>query len=212
MAPAGDPLKGVGASSLADDVEEVLLDEEAIARRVAELGRAISKDYRDLDPVLVGVLKGGVLFLADLLRRITVPVTVDFMAISSYGTGTQSSGVVRILKDLDLSVAGRHVLLVEDIVDTGLTLRYLLDNLASRRPASVRACVLLDKSERRVVDVPLAYVGFRIPDQFVVGYGLDFAERYRNLPFIGVLSPAALQRAGATPPAHAPAAAEWERP
>ena len=180
--------------SLADDIEEVLLDQETIARRVAELGEAISRDYRELDPVLVGVLKGGVLFLADLLRHITVHVTVDFMAISSYGAGTQSSGVVRILKDLDHPVAGRHVVLVEDIVDTGLTLRYLLDNLASRRPASVKACVLLDKSQRRVVDVPLAYVGFQIPNRFVVGYGLDFAERYRNLPFIGVLKPAVFQR------------------
>lgn len=185
---------GPAEFQFAQDIQEVLLDREVIARRVAELGELISRDYRGLDPVLVGVLKGGVLFLADLLRAISIHVTLDFMAISSYGAGTQTSGVVRILKDLDHPVAGRHVLLVEDIVDTGLTLRYLLDNLRSRRPASVKACVLLDKAERRVTDVPLDYVGFRIPNRFVVGYGLDFAEHYRNLPFIGVLKPTVFER------------------
>lgn len=183
------------ARELWQDIEEVLVDEATLARRVAELGQEISRDYRGLEPVLVGILKGGFLFLADLLRHIDVPVTVDFMAISSYGSGTRSSGVVRILKDLDHPVAGRHVLVVEDIVDTGLTLRYLLDNLASRRPASLKVCVLLDKHERREVQVPLAYVGFRIPNRFVVGYGLDFAERYRNLPFIGVLKSSVLDGA-----------------
>ncbi|HEY8487296.1 MAG TPA: hypoxanthine phosphoribosyltransferase [Limnochordales bacterium] len=203
MGAARGQLAPAPAGPLEQDIQEVLLDAETLGRRVAELGQAISRDYRGLEPVLVGILKGGFLFLADLLRHITVPVTVDFMAISSYGAGTRSSGVVRILKDLDQSVEGRHVLVVEDIVDTGLTLRYLLDNLASRRPASVRACVLLDKHTRREVEVPLAYVGFSIPDRFVVGYGLDFAERYRNLPFVGVLKPHILDGAAPDPQAGA---------
>mgnify|MGYP005837161567 CR=1 FL=1 len=183
----------MGARSLVDDIAEVLVDEQSIARRVGELGAAISRDYENRNPVLVGILKGAVLFLSDLLRAISTHITVDFMAISSYGSGTRSTGVVRILKDLDHPIAGRHVLVVEDIVDTGLTLRYLLDNLSSRRPASLKVCVLLDKRERRVLDVPLDYVGFQIPNRFVVGYGLDYAGWYRNLPFIGVLKPAVYQ-------------------
>ncbi|HEY8498219.1 MAG TPA: hypoxanthine phosphoribosyltransferase [Limnochordales bacterium] len=179
-----------------DDVQEVLIDEQRIAQRVRALGRQISADYAGREPVLIGILKGAVLFLADLLRALSIHASVDFMAISSYGSGTQSSGVVRILKDLDHPIAGRDVLIVEDIVDTGLTIRYLLDNLRSRRPASLRVCVLLDKRERRQVPVELDYVGFEIPDRFVVGYGLDYAERYRNLPFIGVLRPEVIRSQG----------------
>ncbi|MBE3597325.1 MAG: hypoxanthine phosphoribosyltransferase [Limnochordaceae bacterium] len=182
------------ASPLLSDIESVLLEEARIRQRVQELGHQISHEYKDLDPLFVGILKGAVLFLSDLLRAVSIPSTVDFMAISSYGAGTKSSGVVRILKDLDHPIADRHVIIVEDIVDTGLTLRYLLDNLQSRKPASLRVCVLLDKSEQRQLPVHLDYVGFSIPNRFVVGYGLDYAEHYRNLPFIGILSPEAVQR------------------
>ncbi|WP_324715647.1 hypoxanthine phosphoribosyltransferase [Carboxydochorda subterranea] len=182
------------ASPLLGDIESVLLEEARIRQRVQELGHQISHEYKDLDPLFVGILKGAVLFLSDLLRAVSIPSTVDFMAISSYGAGTKSSGVVRILKDLDHPIADRHVIIVEDIVDTGLTLRYLLDNLQSRKPASLRVCVLLDKSEQRQLPVHLDYVGFSIPNRFVVGYGLDYAEHYRNLPFIGILSPEAVQR------------------
>ncbi|MEW6045668.1 MAG: hypoxanthine phosphoribosyltransferase [Bacillota bacterium] len=174
---------------LLSDIQEVLIGADRIQQRVRELGRQISRAYQGKEPALIGILKGAVLFMSDLLRAITIHASVDFMAISSYGAGTKSSGVVRILKDLDQPIAGRHVIIVEDIVDTGLTLRYLLDNLHSRRPASLRVCVLLDKSERRQIPVQLDYVGFQIPNRFVVGYGLDYAERYRNLPFIGVLRP-----------------------
>ncbi|HSK15614.1 MAG TPA: hypoxanthine phosphoribosyltransferase [Gaiellaceae bacterium] len=168
-------------------VEEVLVDEETLQARIAELGREISEDYRGRDLLLVGVLKGAVFFMADLMRRIEVPCEVDFMAISSYGAGIDSSGVVRILKDLDVSIEGRNVLVVEDIIDSGLTLSYLLRNLESREPASLEICALLTKPARRQIDIPCRYVGFEIPNRFVIGYGLDFAERYRNLRFVGVL-------------------------
>jgi hypoxanthine phosphoribosyltransferase len=170
-------------------VGEVLLDETTLQTRVVELGLEISADYDGRDLLLVGVLKGAVFFMADLMRQLTVPCEIDFMAISSYGAATDSSGVVRILKDLDVNIAGRDVLVVEDIIDSGLTLSYLMRNLSARRPASLEVCTLLTKPERREIEVPVRYVGFEIPNKFVIGYGLDFAERYRNLPYIGVLHP-----------------------
>jgi hypoxanthine phosphoribosyltransferase len=176
-------------NELAAAVEEILVDEHALQGRIAELGASITDDYRGRDLLLIGVLKGAVFFMADLMRQIDAPCEVDFMAISSYGAGVDSSGVVRILKDLDVSIEGRNVLVVEDIIDSGLTLSYLLRNLEAREPASLEVCALLTKPERREVEVPVRYVGFEIPNRFVIGYGLDFAERYRNLPYIGVLHP-----------------------
>ncbi len=171
----------------ADAVEEILIDEEALQARVAELGQEISTDYEGQDLLLVGVLKGAVFFMADLMRHISLPCEVDFMAISSYGAGSDSSGVVRILKDLDINIKDRNVLVLEDIIDSGLTLSYLMRSLGAREPASVEACALLVKHGRREADVPVRYVGFEIPNRYVVGYGLDFAERYRNLPHVAVL-------------------------
>jgi hypoxanthine phosphoribosyltransferase len=174
----------------ASEVGEVLVAAEDLKRRVRELGEAISRDYRTHPPrplLLVGVLKGAVFFLSDLMRFIDIPVEVDFMAVASYGSATDSSGVVRILKDLDVAIEGRDVLIVEDIVDSGLTLQYLLRNLGSRNPASLEVCALLTKPDRRKVDLPTRYVGFEIPDCFVIGYGLDYAERHRNLPFVAAL-------------------------
>src|SRR5256884_9444951 len=168
-------------------VGEVLIDEETLAARVAELGVEISADYEGRDLLLIGVLEGAVFFMADLMRHLTVPCEVDFMAISSYGASTDSSGVVRILKDLDINIEGRNVLVVEDIIDSGLTLSYLVRNLESREPASLEVCALLTKPGRREIDVEVRWVGFEIPNRFVIGYGLDFAERYRNLPYVGVL-------------------------
>jgi hypoxanthine phosphoribosyltransferase len=168
-------------------VAEALLSEEDVARRVEELGAEITGDYADRDLVLVCVLKGAFIFLADLMRSIDLPCAVDFMAISSYGSGTQTSGVVRILKDLEMPIEGRDVLVVEDIIDSGLTISYLLRNLRSRRPASLEVCSLLTKPERREVDVPCRYVGFEIPNRFVLGYGLDLDQRFRNLRYIGVV-------------------------
>src|ERR1700693_2734363 len=168
-------------------VGEILLEEDAIQSRIRELGREISSDYAGREVLLLGVLKGAVFFMADLMRAITVPCEIDFMAISSYGASTDSSGVVRILKDLDINIEGRHVLVVEDIVDSGLTLSYLMRNLESREPASLEMRALLTKPSRREIDVPVRYIGFEIPNRFVIGYGLDFAERYRNLPYVGVL-------------------------
>ncbi|GAW92177.1 hypoxanthine phosphoribosyltransferase [Calderihabitans maritimus] len=176
------------------DVQEILLDRVQIAAKVKELGKKISEDYRGKDLLVVGILKGAIMFMADLVREIDIPITVDFMAVSSYGQSTESSGAVRILKDLEVSVEGKNVLIVEDIVDTGLTLRYLLENLKSRHPASVRVCTLLDKPSRRQVEVSPDYNGFEIPDKFVVGYGLDYAEQYRHLPYIAVLKPEAYGR------------------
>jgi len=168
-------------------IGEILIDEETLAARVAELGAEVSADYEGRDLLLIGVLKGAVFFMADLMRHLTVACEVDFMAISSYGDATDSSGIVRILKDLDISIEGRDVLVVEDIIDSGLTLSYLIRNLESREPSSLEVCALLTKPSRREIDVPVRYVGFEIPNKFVVGYGLDFAERYRNLPYVGVL-------------------------
>ena len=174
-------------------VYETLLDEETIQARIAVLAGEITRDYRDREPLVVCVLKGGFIFLADLVRHLDMPVNVDFMAISSYGAGTRSSGVVRILKDLETPIEGREVLVVEDIVDSGLTLHYLMRNLASRKPASLEVCALLTKPARREIDVPIRYVGFEIEDKFVVGYGLDYAERYRNLRSIGVVDASRLE-------------------
>lgn len=177
--------------SLNTDIKEVLLTQEEIAAKVRELGTAITETYAEIDEPLrvVVILKGAAIFAADLIRSIDIPITLDFMAISSYGKQTTSSGVVRILKDLDRSIDGAHVLVVEDIVDSGLTLNYLMDNLRGRGAASVRSCVMLDKPDRREVAVTTDFVGFDIPDEFVVGYGLDYAERYRNLPYVGALDP-----------------------
>ncbi|RKD27652.1 hypoxanthine phosphoribosyltransferase [Caminicella sporogenes DSM 14501] len=170
-----------------NDVKEILFNEEEIKEKVAELGKQISKDYENKDLVVVGVLKGANVFLSDLIRKISIPITIDFMAVSSYGFSTESSGVVKILKDLDFSIEGKNVLIVEDIVDTGLTLKYLYENLKSRKPKSIKICSLLDKHERRKVDIEVDYIGFEIPDAFIVGYGIDYAEKYRNLPFIASL-------------------------
>ena len=170
-------------------VGEVLIDEATLQGRIAELGVEISADYAGRDLLLVGVLKGAVFFMADLMRELAVPCEIDFMAISSYGAATDSSGVVRILKDLEINLADRHVLVVEDIIDSGLTLSYLMRNLKARKPATLEICALLTKPERREIDVPVRYIGFEIPNRFVIGYGLDFAERYRNLPYVAVLHP-----------------------
>lgn len=172
-----------------DAVGEILIEEEPLQARIAELGAEISREYDGRDLLLVGVLKGAVFFMADLMRELTIPCEIDFMAISSYGAATDSSGVVRILKDLDANIAGRDVLVVEDIIDSGLTLSYLMRSLKARKPASLEICALLTKPERREIDVPVKFVGFEIPNKFVIGYGLDFAERYRNLPYVAVLHP-----------------------
>jgi hypoxanthine phosphoribosyltransferase len=169
------------------DIEEVLISEEDLNRRVAELADEVRRHYAGRDLVLVGVLKGAIMFMTDLARQIPLPLEMDFMAVSSYGNATQSSGVVRITKDLDGSIEGRNVLVVEDVVDSGATLRYLLENLRNRNPASLRVCALLNKRVPRKADVTVEHVGFEIPNRFVVGYGLDYAENYRNLPYIGVL-------------------------
>ncbi len=173
---------------ISSDLASVLLDEQQIADRIAELAASIDRDYAGRDLLLVGVLKGAVMVMADLARALSHPVTMDWMAVSSYGSGTKSSGVVRILKDLDADLIGRHVLVVEDILDTGLTLSWLLRNLQSRGPASVEVCTLLRKPAAVKVDITPKYVGFDIPDEFVVGYGLDYAQRYRNLRVVGTLA------------------------
>jgi hypoxanthine phosphoribosyltransferase len=177
----------VSQTELERGVESILIDEDALQNRISELGDEISADYTGRDLLLLGVLKGAVFFMADLMRRLTVPCEIDFMAISSYGAATDSSGIVRILKDLDINIEGRHVLVVEDIIDSGLTLSYLVRNLEARNPATLEICALLTKPARREIEVDVRYVGFEIPNRFVIGYGLDFAERYRNLPYVGVL-------------------------
>jgi hypoxanthine phosphoribosyltransferase len=171
------------------DVEEVLLSGEQVQARVAELGAQLAADYAGRDPVLVSVLKGSIIFLADLVRAMPIPLSIDLMEVSSYGASTESSGQVRILKDLSTSIEGREVIVVEDIIDTGLTLNYLLRYLHDKGPASIRICCLLDKPARRLASIDIDYRGFTIPDRFVIGYGLDYGERYRNLPYIGVLRP-----------------------
>ncbi|MGQ9500597.1 MAG: hypoxanthine phosphoribosyltransferase [Anaerolineae bacterium] len=172
-----------------NDIARILITEAELRRRTRELGQQISRDYQGKDLHLICVLKGGVTFLVDLMREICIPHSIDFMATSSYGDATETSGVVRILKDLDIPIAGRNVLIVDDIIDSGLTIAYLRRILLERQPASLRICTLLNKKERRVVDVPLDYIGFDIPNEFVVGYGMDFRELYRNLRFVGVLKP-----------------------
>jgi hypoxanthine phosphoribosyltransferase len=169
-------------------IGKILVQQDELAHRIRALGEEISRDYVGRDLLLVGVLKGAVFFLSDLMRHLEVPCELDFMAVASYGSSTDSSGVVRILKDLDVSIEGREVLIVEDIVDSGLTLSYLLRTLRARDPASLEVCALLTKPERRKVDLPIRYVGFEIPNRFAIGYGLDHAERYRNLPYVAVLS------------------------
>jgi hypoxanthine phosphoribosyltransferase len=171
------------------DVAQVLISEDDIQARVDELGHQISEDYAGKELTLVSVLKGSLPFMADLMRAITIPVAIDLMEVSSYGTATESSGLVRILKDLSSPIDGRDVLIVEDIIDTGLTLNYLVRYLRGKNPRSLRICTLVDKPARRLVDIPIDYRGFEIPDQFVIGYGLDYGERYRNLRFVGVLRP-----------------------
>ncbi len=168
-------------------VGRILIDEQTLKKRVQEMGKEITRDYQGKDLVLVGILKGAVIFMADLAKEIKLPLAMDFMAVSSYGRSTHSSGVVRILKDLDDEIEDKDILIVEDIVDTGLTLNYLADNLLSRKPRSLKICCFLDKPSRREAKVKVDYIGFNIPDEFVVGYGLDYAEKYRNLPYICVL-------------------------
>jgi hypoxanthine phosphoribosyltransferase len=179
----------VDEKDLGDELERVLITEEEIARRLAEMAGEIDTDYQGRDLLLVGVLKGAVMVMADLARALHSPVEMDWMAISSYGSGTKSSGVVRILKDLDRDITDRNVLIVEDIIDSGLTLSWLMSNLGSRGPASVEVCTLLRKPDAAQVDVPVRYVGFDIPNEFVIGYGLDYDQRYRNVPFVGTLAP-----------------------
>lgn len=171
------------------DIRNIMISEEELAKRVKELGEQLTEEYKGKDLLIVGILKGCMLFLSDLVRNIDLPLTMDFMVVSSYGTATKSSGVVRIIKDLEREIEGKDVLIVEDIVDTGLTLSYLIENLKTRNPNSVKICSLLDKPERRKAQVDIEYVGFEIADEFVVGYGLDYAEVYRNLPFVCVLKP-----------------------
>ena len=173
------------------DLAKILFSPEEIGEKVRELGERISRDYAGKDLLVVGILKGAAIFMSDLVRAINIPLNIDFMAVSSYGKSTESSGAVRILKDLDTSIEGRNILIVEDIIDTGLTLKYLTENLTARNPESVRICTFLNKPERRKVEIEADYNGFTIPDEFVVGYGLDFAEKYRNLPYVGILKPEA---------------------
>lgn len=170
-----------------NDIEKVLLTEQQLYQKISEIGSKISEDYKGRDLILIGVLKGSVLFMADLLKKITIPCSMDFMAVSSYGNTTESSGVVRILKDLDFEIKDKDVLIVEDIIDSGITLRYLMEYLKGRNPKSINIACLLNKPERRKAEMSVKYLGFDIPDYFVVGYGLDYAEKYRNLPYIGIL-------------------------
>ncbi len=196
--PSPPPLPTLASpmkATLDRDIERVLLSREDIDQKVAELGQAISRDYSGKELLLVGVLKGAFVFMADLARHIELPMEFDFMAVSSYGAATQTSGVVRILKDLDHEIMGRHVLVVEDIVDSGLTLSYLLKNLRTRKPESLEVCALMQKTEVQQVPLTIKYPGFEIPPVFVVGYGLDYGERFRNLPFVGTLRPEAYRDA-----------------
>lgn len=170
-----------------EDIKEILLNEETLNKKIKEMGNIISKDYEGKDLILVGVLKGSVMFMSDLMKEITIPCSMDFMAVSSYGNSTTSSGIVRILKDLDFEIEGKDVLVIEDIIDSGITLKYLMEYLKGRKANSLEIACLLNKPERRKVDMNVKYIGFNVPDKFLIGYGLDYAEKYRNLPFIGVL-------------------------
>lgn len=188
--PPGQPGNAAGlCRGGLQDLARVLIPEDELQARVSELGAQISRDYEGKDPLLVGVLRGVLIFMADLLRAITIPVAVDLISITSYGPSVQTHGVVRLTKDLEESIEGRHVLFVEDVIDTGLTLSYLLRNLEARGPASLNVCVLLDKRAHRLIDIDVAYRGFELHDEYVVGYGLDHRQRYRNLPVIGILRP-----------------------
>ena len=186
--------KNLVNNGLMDDIAKVLITAEELQTRVTELGAQISTDYTGKEPLLVGVLRGVFVFMADLVRAITIPIGVDFIGITSYGSPTQTQGAVRFTKDLETSIEGRHVLFVEDVIDTGLSLRYILRSLETRDPASLRVCVLFDKPRTRLFDLDVAYTGFVLPDKFVVGYGLDYDERYRNLPFVGALKEEAITR------------------
>lgn len=179
---------------LSEDLQDVLFTQEQIQARVAQLGQAISQDYAGKNPLLVGVLKGVLFFMADLLRHITIPAEMDFIAVSSYSPEARDQGYVRLVKDLEIPIHNRHILFVEDVIDTGLTLNYLLGNLRARQPDSLEVCALFNKPDHRLIDIPLRYTGFELPDQFVVGYGLDYREQYRNLPFVGLLKATALKR------------------
>ena len=181
-----------GFEELSADIQEIYLSAEEIQSCVQGLGARISRDYAGKTPVLVGALKGVLCFMSDLIRAIQIPLEVDFIAVSSYSAEARDKGVVRVIKDLDLPITDRHVIFVEDVVDTGLTLNYLMRSLRTRNPASLEVCALFNKSTRRLIEIPLRYKGFDLPDYFVVGYGLDFAERYRNLPYVGILKPAVL--------------------
>jgi hypoxanthine phosphoribosyltransferase len=180
--------------ALMGDIDQVLISEAEIQARIAELGAQISADYADKDPLLVGVLRGVFVFMADLVRVITIPISVDFIGITRYGPSTRTQGVVRFTKDMDICLRGRHVLFVEDVIDTGLTLRYILRTLQTREPASLRVCTMFNKPRTRLFNLNIAYTGFQLPDEFVVGYGLDYEERYRNLPFVGVLKEEVITR------------------
>ena len=188
-----DPFPAGQSRSLQDSISRILFSEEQIQGRIRELGAAISQDYAGKNPLLVGVLKGVFLFMADLYRSITVPAEVDFIAITTYSNKAQQRGMVQLVKDLETAVEGRHVLFVEDMVDTGLTLNYLLRSLRARQPASLEVCSLFNKARRRLVNLPIKYQGFDLPDYFVVGYGLDYREQYRNLPYVGLLKPEIFQ-------------------
>ncbi|HZU87194.1 MAG TPA: hypoxanthine phosphoribosyltransferase [Anaerolineaceae bacterium] len=177
---------------LAADIKEIVLSEEVIQERIRQLGKQISKDYAGKNPLVVGVLKGVLFFMADLLRTLQFPVEVDFLAVSSYSPQARKMGMVRLVKDLDAWIEDRHVLFIEDVIDTGLTLNYLLRTLRTRQPASLEVCVLFDKPQKRLIEIPVKYKGFDLPDRFVVGYGLDYREKYRNLPFVGLLKTEAL--------------------
>ena len=189
-----DPPQDDEYGELTEDIKEVLIPAQQIQQRVIEIGQAISRDYADLNPLLVGVLKGVLFFMADLLRAISIPVEIDFIAVSSYSPESRQKGFVRLVKDLEIPIGGRHILFIEDVVDTGLTLNYILRNLQARQPASLEVCALFNKPQTRLIDIPLRYKGFDLPDRFVVGYGLDYREKYRNLPFVGLLKPDAFQR------------------
>lgn len=181
-----------GFEVLSGDIQEIFLSADEIQARILEMGRAITNDYAGQTPLLVGALKGILCFMADLIRAISIPIEIDFMAVSSYSAEARDRGVVRVIKDLDVSIIDRHVIFVEDVVDTGLTLNYLLRSLRTRGPASLEVCTLFNKPTRRLIEIPLRYKGFDLPDFFVVGYGLDYAERYRNLPYVGILKPGVL--------------------
>lgn len=176
-------------NDMTQDIGSVLLSESQLQEMVAQLGRRISEDYRGKNLLMVSILKGSVVFMSDLMRHITIPCRIDFMSVSSYGSGVKTSGIVKIVKDLDIPLGGYDLLVVEDILDSGMTLQYILELLQARGPASIKLCTLLDKPERRKVDIKADYVGYQVPDEFVVGYGLDYDEKYRNLPYVGILKP-----------------------